>query len=136
MKQDQIIQQDGDLSITAMDGDNVQELEFAGYCAYFLSQCYPGHPFCVESHQGDIRIRHWALSKFGSYCYYIDPSDMVSPTALHKLLKRGGGEILDRLGLPRDKPWTGEVPKMIDDVDIKWLRDIEDKQPNQGIILQ
>jgi hypothetical protein len=127
MRKDQIISADGDQTFTAMDGDVVAELEFAGYCAWFLTQCYPGHPWPVECHQSqdgsiDIRIRHWALAKFGSYCYYIDPKDITSPTTLHRLLKMGGGEILDRLGLPRNKPWDGQVPVMIDDVDIRFLK--------------
>jgi hypothetical protein len=136
MKQDQIKQQDGDLSLTAMDGDVLAELEFAGYCAYYLSQCYPGHPWPVECHQTpdgkiDVRIRHWALAKFGSYCYYIDPNDIISPTALHKHLMMGGGEILDRLGLARNKPWDGQVPDHIDDVDAKWN---QEKKPQQLVL--
>lgn len=132
MKQNQIVKGDGDQVFAAMDGDNIAELEFAGYCAFKLSQFYPGHPFCVETHRDqygefDLRIRHWALSKFGSYCYFISPKDMISPTSLHRLLMIGGGEILDRMGLPRNKPWDGHVPDMIDDVDKKWNREPEHK---------
>lgn len=139
IKPDQIVKGDGDQTFTAMDGTSIDELEFAGYCAFKLSQFYPGHPFCVETHRAndgtiDIRIRHWALSKFGAYCYYIDPKDVTSPTTLHKLLMMGGGEILDRLGLPRNKPWDGHVPAMIDDVDVRFLRD-QEPAPQPQLIL-
>lgn len=139
MKRDQTVNLDGDLSLTAMDGTSVDELEFAGYCCFKLSQFYPGHPFCVETHRDqageiDIRIRHWGLSKFGAYCYYISPKDITSPTSLHKHLMLGGGEILDRLGLPRNKPWDGQVPVVIDDVDKRFTR--PDAQPEyRGIEL-
>lgn len=128
MKPDEILVGDGGNSLIAMDGDKLPELEFAGYCAWFLTQCYPGHPWPVECQMTpdgmDIRIRHWALAPFGPYCYHIPPQHVHSPTTLHHHLKMGGGEILDRLGLSRVGGWDGQVPVSIDDVDERFAQKV------------
>jgi hypothetical protein len=127
MKQDQIIYQ-GDTSYTAMDGMNQAELELAGYVCHLLTQMYPGHPWPVEVHIGldgipSIRIRHWAMSAFGPYCYHIDGKDIISPTSLHSLVLTGGGEILERLGLPRVGGWDGTLPETVEDTDARFYRE-------------
>lgn len=121
MKADEIIVGENGNHLIAMDGDSVPELEFAGYCAMYLTKCYPGHPWPVEAHitpDGmDIRIRHWAMAKFGPYCYHIAPQDANTYESLHKSLMIGGGEILDRLGFPRVGDWDGSIPETLEDTD-------------------
>jgi hypothetical protein len=126
MKQDQIIYQ-GDTSFTAMDGMHPAELQLAGDICHMLTQMYPGHPWPVEVHIGldgvpSIRIRHWALTQFGAYCYHIDGKDIISPTSLYQLVLTAGGEILERLGLPRVGGWDGTIPRSVEETDPRFDR--------------
>jgi hypothetical protein len=121
MKQNEQLVVGGDNTVmSAGNQGKLVELEFAGYCAFYLSKIYPGHWWpveCHESEQGmDVRIRHLAMQNFPNYCYYIAPQDNISPTSLHQLLMIGGGELLERLGLQRNRAWDGTVATHMADI--------------------
>ncbi len=82
------------------------EMAVAKMVAEILTEAYPQHLWYVGWQGGAIVIKHGATdNRFG----FVLPKTF-SFTNLKKVTIMGGGEMLERAGLPRG-PWNGEMGK-------------------------
>lgn len=99
------------------DHDGIQDMARAKECAEVLMKTYPGHPWIVNAQDDSVWVSLMYAAKFGSYCYYIHPRHTVTPTMLREHVIRGGGELLERLGMPRHGVWDGTIPESMEGAD-------------------
>lgn len=104
------------------DWDGVQDMERAKDVTDMLCKTYPGHPWIVNAQDGSVWISMLTSQPFGQYCYFINQKDVTSPTTLREHTIRGGGEFLERLGLPRHGKWDGEKPMQLEGADKRFFR--------------
>tara|TARA_R110000868_G_scaffold51592_2_gene163220 strand:- start:1248 stop:1616 length:369 start_codon:yes stop_codon:yes gene_type:complete len=85
----------------------------AKYAAQILSKAYANHWWMIGWAPGGVLvIKHGAGD--GRYGYSIDVFRMASLVELEKEVMRGGGELLERMNMPR-RAWDGEtMPTMYD----------------------
>jgi hypothetical protein len=100
----------------ANDEAGAERMELiAKLAAKLLCETYPNHVWVVGWAPGAVLvIKNLAMD--GRYGYTVDAAGADSVTHLEKLIVRAGGELLERMGLPRDRPWDGTIPERVDGV--------------------
>lgn len=111
-----------DHELIVADWDGTQDMDRSKDVADMLCKEYPGHPWIVNAQDGSVWISLLTSQPFGQYCYFINQKDVTSPTTLRELTIRGGGEFLERLGLPRHGKWDGSPPKHLEGADMRFFR--------------
>jgi hypothetical protein len=90
--------------------------------AQVLESRYPGYLWEVSGLRGGgLFIKCGQTAHFGTYGYYIQEKDIYSTAHLVELTVQGGGELLERAGLPRG-PWNGEIPTRLEGADPRLRR--------------
>lgn len=111
-----------DHDIIVSDWDGVQDMDRAKDVGDMLSKFYPGHPWVVNCQDGSVWISLLYSTTFGQYSYFINQKDVTSPTTLRELSMKGGGEFLERLGMPRHGKWDGSLPNHLEGADPRFFR--------------
>ena len=95
------------VDVTSVDAESIEMEHKAKECAEILSQTYPAHIWMVGWAPGMTLV---VKNMFGDakYGYTIDASRVATASELKHLVKMAGGELLERLGLPRGR-WDGET---------------------------
>jgi hypothetical protein len=108
-----------DVQTVDMDSDAENStMEFlAKEVAITLTNTYPNYPWVVGWHPGMALAVKLLINPDFNYGYTIDCRKPMSAFELAHMAKMAGGELLERLDLPRGA-WTGEMPtKNIQGVD-------------------
>lgn len=75
--------------------------------AMLLTRAYPNHLWQIGSAPGGVLVvKHGGAD--GRYGYTVDVAGAHSSSALEKAIYMAGGELLERMGLPRGA-WDGEA---------------------------
>ena len=94
--------------VTSVDGESSQMELIAKMAAQRLSEHYPNHVWMVGWAPGmTLVIKH--MMGDARYGYTVDASRAATVTELEHAIVMGGGELLERLGMPRGK-WNGDMP--------------------------
>lgn len=90
------------------DPENAQMHLIAKMAATNLNEHYPNHLWMVGWAPGRVlAIKHMlGDSKYG---YTVDAAKAATVSELETAIVMGGGELLERLGLPR-RAWNGDMP--------------------------
>src|SRR6267378_2519869 len=97
--------------------ENAMMSVLAKEVAFTLDNTYPNYPWVVGWHPGFALAVKLLLNPDFNYGYTIDCRGGMTAYALAHSAKMAGGELLERLDLPRGA-WTGEMPtKNIEGVD-------------------
>lgn len=94
------------VEVTSIDGEHKQMELIAKMAAQLLSRHYANFPWIVGWMPGGAL----AIKLMGSdnrFGYTVDVPAAASISELERAIIWGGGEMLERLGLPRGE-WTGE----------------------------
>ncbi|MBA0088168.1 MAG: hypothetical protein HRJ53_24550 [Acidobacteria bacterium Pan2503] len=108
--------------ILTIEDDGLDDLTSARIVAEVLDRVYPGYIWEVSGLPGGgLFIKCGQTACFGQYGFYIKEQEIYSATHLTATAIRGGGEILERAGLPRG-PWNGEMPTKLEGADPRHRR--------------
>jgi hypothetical protein len=116
-----------------MDNHSVFQVEAAGEgelldmakakeVADTLAQQYKGHLWAVSVQGGVLVVKNLAISTF--YGFVIKHMDSFSATDLAKKAVWAGGELLERAGIPRDKPWDGRMAEHLEGSDPRFFQNL------------
>lgn len=95
------------------DPENTQMEMMAKLAAQVLSSHYPAHLWAVGWAPGmALVIKNMAIED-GRYGFTIDCAKAASISEVEKAIKFGGGELLERCGVPRGT-WDGQFLKLKD----------------------
>ena len=95
------------------DAENSQMELIAKLAAGVLTTHYPRHLWMVGWAPGmTLVIKNMAIDD-GRYGFTVDAARAHSVSHLEKLIKNGGGELLERCGVPRGM-WDGEFLHLTD----------------------
>jgi hypothetical protein len=87
-----------------------------------LASKYPGHLWMVSVQGGVLVVKNLAISTF--YGFIIKHSDSYSASDLAKKAVLAGGELLERAGIDRHKPWNGRMAETLEGSDPRFFRDL------------
>jgi hypothetical protein len=85
-----------------------------------LNKCYPGHLWAVSVQGQVLVVKNLAISSF--YGFVIKHHDAFSASDLARMAKVAGGELLERAGIPRDKPWDGRMAQQLEGSDPRFFQ--------------
>jgi hypothetical protein len=94
------------VEVTSFDQESVEMEERAKLVAETLSSIYPNHMWMVGWAPGAVLIVKHGLGD-SRYGYTIDNAAICSHKDLFRSVVQAGGELLERMGLPR-RAWNGE----------------------------
>src|SRR6185369_3661128 len=95
------------------DPENAQMELVAKMAAGLLSKTYPNHLWAIGWAPGrTLVIKNMAIED-GRYGFTVDAAKAATISELEKAIKFGGGELLERCGVPRGS-WDGEFMKLQD----------------------
>lgn len=92
-----------------IDKEHVEMERLAKYTAEALTRAYPNYPWAVGWHDGGVLCVKMMLAADSNYGYTIDAYRLNSAGALAKMATSAGGELLERLNMPR-RAWNGDMP--------------------------
>lgn len=104
--------QNGDIDVatvevTSYDSESIEMEVKAKEVAHRLATTYPDHPWAVGWAPGmTLVVKHMAGD--AKYGYTIDCANSFSASDLAHAAMLAGGELLERLGMPRSR-WNGEM---------------------------
>jgi hypothetical protein len=108
--------------ILTIEDDGLDDLTSARIVATTLETHYPGYLWEVSGLRGGgIFVKCGQTAHFGTYGYYIQEKDVCSASDLARLAVLGGGELLERAGLPCGR-WNGEIPTRLEGADPRHRR--------------
>lgn len=108
--------------IITVEDDGMDDLRAAAAVAVVLERHYPGYLWEVSGCRGGgLFIKCGQTACFGQYGYYIQEKDIYSASHLVAMAVAGGGELLERAGLPRGR-WNGEMPNHFEGADPRHRR--------------
>ena len=94
------------VEVTSIDDESIEMEHKAKEVATALCKTYPDHPWMVGWAPGmTLVVKHMAGD--ARYGYTIDACKSFSASDLAKTAMLAGGELLERMGLPRSA-WKGE----------------------------
>jgi hypothetical protein len=94
------------VEVTSVDAESIEMEHKAKEVATLLCKAYPDHPWMVGWAPGmTLVVKHMAGD--ARYGYTIDGGKGFTPKALAHMAMLAGGELLERMGLPRGR-WNGE----------------------------
>jgi hypothetical protein len=95
------------VEVTSIDEESVEMEHKAKEVATLLTRIYPDHPWMVGWAPGmTLVVKHMAGD--ARYGFTIDGARDVTPKNLAHTAMLAGGELLERMGMPRGK-WNGEM---------------------------
>lgn len=96
------------VEVTSVDGESQRMEAVAKLAAQLLTRHYPNHVWMIGWAPGAVLVIKYmgADARFG---YTVDAGKAASVSELEKAVVMAGGELLERLGLPRGA-WDGELP--------------------------
>ena len=104
-------------------GSELEDMTMAKAAGEILETAYPGYLWIVSKHKCDITVQNGAMMKFGPYGFVQCLNKFATWSEFKAGILRGGGELLERCGLPRSaKAWDGTPPKMMEGADPKHRR--------------
>lgn len=110
-----------DVVVVEKAGANeVLDMEKAKEVGDTLAQRYPGHLWAVSVQGGALVVKNLAISSF--YGFIVKHSDSYSASSLAKMAVEAGGELLERAGIPRDKPWDGQFAQKLEGSDPRFFQ--------------
>jgi hypothetical protein len=107
------------------DANEILDMEKAKEVAETLNQKYPGHLWAVSVQGGVLVVKNLAISTF--YGFIIKHHDSYSASDLARTACEAGGELLERAGMPRDKPWDGNMARKLEGSDPRFFLDLSEK---------
>jgi len=100
---------DAQLIEATPDVENEQMHLIAKMAAGELGRAYPGHLWMIGWAPGmTLVIKH--MLGDAKYGYTVDAAKAATVSQLEHAIIMGGGELLERLGLPR-RAWNGDMPE-------------------------
>lgn len=100
------------VEISSVDAETM-EMEFKAKCvAEELTRHYPGFPWIVGWAPGMTLVVKTLIME-GRFGYTIDAAKSFSASDLSRAAMLAGGELLERLGMPR-RAWNGDMPTGLD----------------------
>jgi len=94
------------VEVTSIDEESVEMEHKAKEVATLLTRIYPDHPWMVGWAPGmTLVVKHMAGD--ARYGFTIDGAKEITPKKLALVAMRAGGELLERMGMPRGR-WSGE----------------------------
>lgn len=94
--------------VTSVDAESSQMELIAKMAAMKLSEHYPSHVWMVGWAPGmTLVIKNMAIDD-GRYGFTVDAARAASVSELERSIVYGGGELLERCGVPRGA-WNGEM---------------------------
>ena len=87
-----------------------------------LAKHYSGHLWVVSVQGGVLVVKNLAISSF--YGFIIKHIDSFSASDLAKKAVLAGGELLERAGIDRTKPWDGRMAEKLDGSDPRFFRNL------------
>ena len=94
--------------VTSVDAESSQMELIAKMAAQTLTQHYPNHIWMVGWAPGmTLVIKNMAIDD-GRYGFTVDAAKAATSSELEKAIIFGGGELLERCGVPRGA-WNGEI---------------------------
>lgn len=107
---------DADIQVveeTSRDVESNQMELIAKMAASVLSAAYPSHVWAVGWAPGmTLVIKNLAIDD-GRYGFTVDAARAATVSELERTIRLGGGELLERCGVPRGK-WDGELMTLAD----------------------
>lgn len=97
------------VEITSYDKETIEMEHKAKEVAMRLTQAYPRHPWAVGWAPGMTLIVKLLSSPNSNFGYTIDCAASFSASDLAKSAVMAGGELLERLNMPRGA-WNGDMP--------------------------
>lgn len=95
------------VEVTSVDPEHEQMVMFAKLAAQLLTKHYPNHWWCVGFVPGMVLVIKNIAIDDGRYGYTVDVAKAASISETEKAIIYGGGELLERCGVPRGA-WNGE----------------------------
>jgi hypothetical protein len=96
------------VEVISTDGESTQMEMLAKLAAQRLTQHYPNHVWMVGWAPGMALVIKY-MGADSRYGYTVDAAKAASISELEHAIVMGGGELLERLGMPRGA-WDGELP--------------------------
>jgi hypothetical protein len=94
------------VDVTSVDGESAQMELIAKMAAQTLTAHYPNHWWMVGWAPGmTLVVKHGAGN--GKYGYTVDAGKAATISELEHAIVMAGGELLERLGMPRGA-WNGD----------------------------
>jgi hypothetical protein len=87
-----------------------------------LARHYKGHLWAVSVQGGVLVVKNLAISTF--YGFIIKHADSFSATDLARQAVLAGGELLERAGMDRNKPWTGRMAEQLEGSDPRFFQNL------------
>ncbi len=97
------------VEVGTIDKEHVLMESLAKHVAQALTVSYPNYPWAIGWHPGGVLCVKLMLASDGNYGYTIDAYRLHSASDLTKQAVMAGGELLERLGMPRGA-WNGDMP--------------------------
>lgn len=102
------------------DPTELLDMEKAKEVGDKLSEKYPGHLWAVSVQGGVLVVKNLAISSF--YGFVIKHADSYSASDLAKQAMLAGGELLERAGMSRNRPWDGQMAQQLEGSDPRFFR--------------
>jgi hypothetical protein len=102
------------------DPTELLDMEKAKEVGETLNQHYPGHLWAVSVQGGVLVVKNLAISTF--YGFVIKHADAFSASDLARTAVLAGGELLERAGMSRDKPWDGRMAQELQGSDPRFFQ--------------
>lgn len=96
------------VEVTSVDAEHQQMEMMAKLAAQKLTQHYPNHVWMVGWAPGLTLVIKY-MGADSRYGYTVDCANAASISQLEHAIVMGGGELLERLGMPRGA-WNGDLP--------------------------
>lgn len=112
----------GVFEIERGDPNEVLEMEKAKEVGDTLAKHYPGHLWVVSFQGGVLVVKNLAISSF--YGFVIKHHDSFSASDLAAKAVLAGGEMLERAGIDRNKPWNGRMAETLEGSDPRFFRNL------------
>ena len=123
------------VEITSVDKETAEMEYRSKMIAEVVSRTYPRYPWMVQWHSGgDVSVK-LMLSPDTNWGYIIDTDQCSNYKKLTEVAVRAGGELLERLNMPRGT-WNGDMPKQnYEGIEVKDRAPIFDGGSSEGFSL-
>lgn len=95
------------------DEENTKMEMVAKMAAQKLTEHYPNHIWMVGWAPGATLVIKNMMIDDGRYGYTVDAGKAATVSELEKAIVAGGGELLERCGVPRGA-WDGQIMTLVD----------------------
>jgi hypothetical protein len=112
----------GVFEIEKAGANELLDMEKAKEVGDTLAKHYPGHLWAVAVQGGVLAVKNLAISSF--YGFIIKHHDSFSASDLAKKAVVAGGEMLERAGIDRTKPWDGRMAERLEGSDPRFFQNL------------